>query len=111
MMALLVVPLCKTSPARRHGARPTLRTPRLHGWTPAVKGLAGPVLPPRAQHSPDAESVLSFTGTPAQILQSMPRYQGVGVQDFRVDFPSPSVDRLLQAVERFATGVRPQVQA
>jgi hypothetical protein len=33
----------------------------------------------------------------------------VGVQDFRVDFPSPSPDGLLQAMERFAVEVRPQL--
>jgi hypothetical protein len=41
----------------------------------------------------------------------MPRYQEVGVQDFRVGFPSPSFNGLLQAMARFATGVRPQVKA
>jgi probable F420-dependent oxidoreductase len=51
-----------------------------------------------------------FTGTPAQILESLQRYQEVGVQDFRVDFPSPSFDGLLQAMARFATEVRPQVK-
>ena len=49
-----------------------------------------------------------FTGTPAQILESIHRYQEVGVQDFRVDFPSPSFEGLLQAMETFASKVRPQ---
>jgi hypothetical protein len=52
-----------------------------------------------------------FTGTPAQILEGMQRYHEVGVQDLRVDCPRPSVDGVLQALARFATAVRPPVQA
>jgi probable F420-dependent oxidoreductase len=50
-----------------------------------------------------------FTGTPAQISEAIQRYQELGVQNFRCDFPSPSIDRLLQAMERFADEVRPKV--
>jgi probable F420-dependent oxidoreductase len=50
-----------------------------------------------------------FTGTPAQIIEAIHRYQELGVQNFRCDFPSPSFDSLLQAMERFATEVRPKV--
>ena len=49
-----------------------------------------------------------FTGTPAQIVDTLRRYQELGIQNFRCDFPSPSIDGLLQAMERFATEVRPQ---
>jgi probable F420-dependent oxidoreductase len=52
-----------------------------------------------------------FTGTSAQIVEAMQRYQDLGVQNFRCDFPSASFDGLLQAMERFATEVRPKVQA
>jgi hypothetical protein len=41
----------------------------------------------------------------------MQRCQAVGVQDFRLDFPSQSFDSLLQMLARFATEVRPPVQA
>jgi hypothetical protein len=50
-----------------------------------------------------------FTGTPAQIGETLHRYQEIGIQNFRCDFPSPSIDGLLQAMERFATEVRPRV--
>jgi probable F420-dependent oxidoreductase len=50
-----------------------------------------------------------FTGTPAQIVETIQRYQALGVQNFRCDFPSPSFQGLLQAMERFATEVRPKV--
>jgi probable F420-dependent oxidoreductase len=50
-----------------------------------------------------------FTGTPAQIGNTLRRYQELGIQNFRCDFPSSSIDGLLQAMERFATEVRPQV--
>jgi probable F420-dependent oxidoreductase len=50
-----------------------------------------------------------FTGTPGQIVEALQGYQGLGVQNFRCDFPSPTIDDLLQAMERFATEVRPQV--
>jgi alkanesulfonate monooxygenase SsuD/methylene tetrahydromethanopterin reductase-like flavin-dependent oxidoreductase (luciferase family) len=50
-----------------------------------------------------------FTGTPAQIVEAIQRYQTLGVQNFRCDFPSPSFQGLLQAMERFATEVRPKV--
>jgi hypothetical protein len=50
-----------------------------------------------------------FTGTPAQIGEMLQRYQELGIQNFRCDFPSPSIDGLLQAMERFATEVRPRV--
>jgi probable F420-dependent oxidoreductase len=50
-----------------------------------------------------------FTGTPAQIVEAIQRYQELGVQNFRCDFPSPSFEGLLQAMERFAGEVRPKV--
>jgi probable F420-dependent oxidoreductase len=50
-----------------------------------------------------------FTGTPAQIVETLRRYQELGIQNFRCDFPSLSIDGLLQAMERFATEVRPQL--
>jgi probable F420-dependent oxidoreductase len=49
-----------------------------------------------------------FTGTSAQIVDTLRRYQELGIQNFRCDFPSVSIDGLLQAMERFATEVRPQ---
>jgi probable F420-dependent oxidoreductase len=52
-----------------------------------------------------------FTGTPAQIIEVIQRYKELGVQDFRFDFPSQSFEGLLQAMERFAADVRPQVTA
>jgi hypothetical protein len=45
------------------------------------------------------------------MLESVQRYREVGVQGLRVDFPCSSFDRLLQAMERFATEGRLQVQA
>ena len=42
-------------------------------------------------------------------MEGIRRYQAVGVQDFRVDFPGLAPDGLLQAMERFAAEVRPQV--
>jgi probable F420-dependent oxidoreductase len=50
-----------------------------------------------------------FSGTPVQIVETLRRYQELGIQNFRCDFPSPSIDGLLRAMERFATEVRPQV--
>jgi probable F420-dependent oxidoreductase len=50
-----------------------------------------------------------FTGSPAQIVEAIQQYQELGVQNFRCDFPSPSFDALLQAMERFTSEVRPQV--
>jgi probable F420-dependent oxidoreductase len=50
-----------------------------------------------------------FTGTPAQIVETLRRYQELGIQNFRCDFPSVSIDGLLQAMERFATEVQPQL--
>jgi probable F420-dependent oxidoreductase len=50
-----------------------------------------------------------FTGTSAQIVDTLRRYQELGIQNFRCDFPSLSIDGLLQAMERFATEVRPQL--
>ncbi len=50
-----------------------------------------------------------FTGTPAHISDTLRRYQELGIQNFRCDFPSSSLDGLLQAMERFATEVRPKV--
>ena len=49
-----------------------------------------------------------FTGTSAQIVDTLRRYQELGIQNCRCDFPSLSIDGLLQAMERFATEVRPQ---
>lgn len=50
-----------------------------------------------------------FSGSPQRIIEGIHRYQAVGVQDFRVDFPGLGPDGLLQAMERFAAEVRPQV--
>jgi probable F420-dependent oxidoreductase len=50
-----------------------------------------------------------FTGTPAQIIEAIQRYQELGLHNFRCDFPSASIDGLLQAMERFAGEVRPKV--
>ena len=50
-----------------------------------------------------------FSGSPAQIVESIQRYQELGVQNFRCDFPSTSLEGLLGAMERFATEVRPKV--
>jgi probable F420-dependent oxidoreductase len=50
-----------------------------------------------------------FTGTPAQIGETLQRYQELGIQNFRCDFPGSSIEGLLQAMERFATEVRPRV--
>ena len=52
-----------------------------------------------------------FTGTPAQIIEAIQRYQELGVQNLRCDFPSPSLEDMLQAMERFAMEVRPRVGA
>jgi probable F420-dependent oxidoreductase len=50
-----------------------------------------------------------FTGTPAQVVEAIQGYQALGIQNFRCDFPSPSIDDLLRAIERFATEVRPRL--
>lgn len=50
-----------------------------------------------------------FSGTSQQIIEGIQRYQEVGVQDFRLDFPGRSFDDLLRAMETFATEVRPKV--
>jgi probable F420-dependent oxidoreductase len=50
-----------------------------------------------------------FSGSPQRIVEGIRQYQAVGVQDFRVDFPSLSPDGLLRAMERFAVEVRPQL--
>jgi probable F420-dependent oxidoreductase len=50
-----------------------------------------------------------FTGTPAQVVEAIQGYQALGIQNFRCDFPSPSIDDLLRAMERFATEVRPRL--
>lgn len=52
-----------------------------------------------------------FSGTPGRVIETIQRYQEIGVQDFRLDFPSPSFESLLQAMERFATEVRTRVSA
>jgi alkanesulfonate monooxygenase SsuD/methylene tetrahydromethanopterin reductase-like flavin-dependent oxidoreductase (luciferase family) len=52
-----------------------------------------------------------FTGRPDQVVETIKRYQDIGVQDFRIDFPSPSPEAMLGAMERFATDVRPHVMA
>ena len=57
----------------------------------------------------DQASTGMFSGSPEQIAEGMRRYQDVGVQDFRLDFPTASPDGMLQAMERFAAEVRPQV--
>jgi probable F420-dependent oxidoreductase len=56
-----------------------------------------------------AEQRSLFTGSPARIVEAIQQYQELGVQNFRCDFPSPSFDALLQAMERFASEVRPKV--
>ncbi|MGE3537209.1 MAG: LLM class F420-dependent oxidoreductase [Candidatus Tectimicrobiota bacterium] len=48
-------------------------------------------------------------GSPQQIVEGIQHYREVGVEDFRLDFPAPSPDTMLQAMERFAAEVRPQV--
>lgn len=50
-----------------------------------------------------------FSGSAQHIVEGIRRYQEVGVQDFRFDFPTPSPDGMLEAMERFASEVRPQV--
>jgi probable F420-dependent oxidoreductase len=50
-----------------------------------------------------------FTGTPAQIIEAIRQYQDLGIQNFRCDFPSPSLEGLLGALERFAAEVRPRL--
>lgn len=50
-----------------------------------------------------------FSGSPQHVAEGIRRYQEVGVQDFRFDFPTASPDSLLQAMEQFAVKVRPQV--
>jgi probable F420-dependent oxidoreductase len=52
-----------------------------------------------------------FTGSPGQIVESIQRYQELGVQNFRCDFPSATHEGLLEAMERFASEVRPHVAA
>ncbi len=51
-----------------------------------------------------------FSGTSQQIIDGIQQYQEVGVQDFRLDFPSQSLDDVLQAMETFAAKIRPQVK-
>lgn len=60
------------------------------------------------QFAEDASSGF-FCGSPQHIIEGIRRYQEVGVQDFRFDFPSASPDGQLQAMKRFATEIRPQV--
>jgi probable F420-dependent oxidoreductase len=65
----------------------------------SIQFTDGPIAGPRSL----------FTGTPVQIVETLRRYQELGIQNFRCDFPSASIDGVLQAMERFATEVRPQV--
>jgi probable F420-dependent oxidoreductase len=65
----------------------------------SIQFTDGPIAGPRSL----------FTGTPVQIVETLRRYQELGIQNFRCDFPSPSIDGLLRAMERFAMEVRPQV--
>lgn len=50
-----------------------------------------------------------FRGSAQHIVEGIRRYQEVGVEDFRFDFPGPSPEGMLQDMERFAAEVRPQV--
>ena len=50
-----------------------------------------------------------FRGSPQHIVEGMQRYQEVGVQDFRLDFPTASPEAMYEAMQRFAADVRPQV--
>jgi probable F420-dependent oxidoreductase len=52
-----------------------------------------------------------FMGTPARVIETIQRYLEVGVQDFRLDFPSPSFQGVLRAMERFGTEIRPRLSA
>ena len=60
-------------------------------------------------HFSEGASASCFGGSPQHIAEGIRRYQVVGVQDFCFDFPSSSPDGSLQAMERFAAEVRPQV--
>lgn len=50
-----------------------------------------------------------FSGTSQEVIEGILRYQEVGVQDFRLDFPSQSFDSLLRAMETFSEKIRPKV--
>jgi probable F420-dependent oxidoreductase len=50
-----------------------------------------------------------FSGSPQQIIDGIAQYQEAGVQDFRFDFPAPSIEEVLSQMERFASEVRPHV--
>jgi alkanesulfonate monooxygenase SsuD/methylene tetrahydromethanopterin reductase-like flavin-dependent oxidoreductase (luciferase family) len=50
-----------------------------------------------------------FNGSPQQIIDGIGQYQAAGVQDFRFDFPAPSIEGVLSLMERFASEVRPHV--
>lgn len=57
----------------------------------------------------DGASTGVFSGSPQKVVEGIRRYQEIGVQDFRFDFPTLSPDEMLRAMERFAAEVRPQV--
>ena len=50
-----------------------------------------------------------FSGSSQQIIDGISQYQEAGVQDFRFDFPAPSIEGVLSRMERFAAEVRPHV--
>jgi probable F420-dependent oxidoreductase len=50
-----------------------------------------------------------FNGSSQQIIDGIGQYQEAGVQDFRFDFPAPSIEGVLSLMERFASEVRPHV--
>jgi len=51
-----------------------------------------------------------FSGSTQHLVEGIRRYQEVGVQDFRFDFPTPSPEGMLEAMQRFAEEVRPHVR-
>ena len=52
-----------------------------------------------------------FSGTAAQISEGIQCYRGVGEQDFRLDFPSPSFGGMLQVMACLAAEVHRRLGA
>ncbi|HEX2500735.1 MAG TPA: LLM class F420-dependent oxidoreductase [Methylomirabilota bacterium] len=50
-----------------------------------------------------------LSGSPAQLVEDLQAYVAVGVRHFVLDFTVPTPPEMLEAMERFATDVRPHV--
>jgi alkanesulfonate monooxygenase SsuD/methylene tetrahydromethanopterin reductase-like flavin-dependent oxidoreductase (luciferase family) len=51
-----------------------------------------------------------LSGSPAQIVEDLQAYVAAGARHFVLDFTVPTPPEMLEAMERFAADVRPQVR-